>query len=322
MVIFVCKDDFFNNFCNFAYRYTFPTIINLMKVLANIFDNVDCNDPENAGSPVINVFNEANNLSFISLPKKNTKVVSVVCLSGSARFTLDMREIVLPAKSISVLLPGHLIESYSTSDDFKGFMITSSQRNFESFLPVMSKLFLCSMFYRDNPVIELDDRELENQILFHDLLQNKLNEELDTFNRLVVNRLVEGIFCETCNIFFKRLNMNFSARCNRSETLFYRFIVDIESNFKTERSVSFYAEKLCVTPKHLSSVIKEISGRTASECIDLYVVSEIKRLLATTDMNIQEISCSLNFANQSFFGKYFKTHTGYSPREYRNLQYK
>lgn len=293
-----------------------------MKVLAKIFDIVDPNDSESGTTPIINVYNEAEKMSFFSFPKKNTKVVSIVCLSGSARLSLNMREVVLPARSISVILPGHQIESYSTSDDFKGFMITSSQRNFESFLPVMSKLFMCSMFYRENPVVELDDRELENQILFHDLLQNKLNEEQDTFNRLVVNRLIEGIFCETCNIYFKRINLNVSARCNRSESLFYRFIVDIESHYKTERSVSFYADRLCVTPKHLSSVIKEISGRTASECIDLYVVSEIKRLLASTDMNIQEISCMLNFANQSFFGKYFKTHTGYSPREYRNLQYK
>lgn len=293
-----------------------------MKVLAKILDNVDSNDFDSSRMPIIDVFNEADSLSAICFPKKNTKIVSVVCLSGSARFKLDMRELLLPARSISVLLPGHLIESYSTSDDFKGFMITSSQRNFESFLPLMSKLFLCSMFYRDNPVVELDDRELENQILFHNLLQNKLSEKIDSFNRLVINRLIEGIFCETCNIYFKRLNFELTTHCNRSESLFYRFIVDIENNYKTERSVSFYAERLCVTPKHLSSVIKDISGQTASECIDFYVISEIKRLLASTDMSIQEISCRLNFANQSFFGKYFKSHTGYSPREYRNLLYK
>lgn len=293
-----------------------------MKVLAKILDDVNRCDLDSSGMPIIDVFNEAESLSAICLPKKNTKIVSAVCLSGWARLSIDMRELLLPARSISVLLPGHLIKSYSTSDDFKGFMITSSQRNFESFWPVMSKLFLCSMFYRDNPVVELDDGELKNQVLFHDLLKNKLNEKFDSFNRMVINKLIEGIFCETCNIYFKRLNFELTTSCNRSESLFYRFITDIENNYKTERSVSFYAERLCVTSKHLSSVIKDISGRTASECIDFYVVSEIKRLLASTDMSVQEISCRLNFANQSFFGKYFKSHTGCSPREYRNLQYK
>ena len=82
--------------------------------------------------------------------------------------------------------------------------------------------------------------------------------------------------------------------------------------------MNFYAEKLFVTPKHLSAVLKEISGKTAGEWIDHRVILEAKLLLRTTGMNIQEISVALNFSNQSFFGKYFKHLTGLSPREYRN----
>ncbi len=96
-----------------------------------------------------------------------------------------------------------------------------------------------------------------------------------------------------------------------------KFILAVSEHFRTERQVSFYAHKLCITPKHLSSVIKEISGRTASDWIENYVVMEAKVLLKTTDMTIQEIAVYLNFANQSFFGKYFKHHTGVSPTTYR-----
>ncbi len=85
----------------------------------------------------------------------------------------------------------------------------------------------------------------------------------------------------------------------------------------TERSVTFYADKLFVTPKHLSAVLKEISEKTAGEWIDLRVILEAKLLLRSTGLNIQEISTKLNFANQSFFGKYFKHLTGMSPRDYR-----
>ena len=86
---------------------------------------------------------------------------------------------------------------------------------------------------------------------------------------------------------------------------------------KQERSVNYYAKELFLTPKHLSSVVKEVSGKTAGEWIDNFVLFEAKSLLRSSQKNIQEIADELNFANQSFFGKYFKHYTGMSPKEYR-----
>ena len=86
-----------------------------------------------------------------------------------------------------------------------------------------------------------------------------------------------------------------------------------------ELRVNYYAKELFLTPKHLSSVVKEVSGKTAGEWIDVFVIFEAKSLLKSSQKNIQEISDELNFANQSFFGKYFKHYTGMSPKEYRKL---
>ena len=72
-----------------------------------------------------------------------------------------------------------------------------------------------------------------------------------------------------------------------------------------------------MTPKYLSLLVKNVSNRTAGEWIDNYVVLEAKALLSSSTLSIQEISDRLNFANQSFFGKYFKQHVGISPTEYR-----
>lgn len=79
----------------------------------------------------------------------------------------------------------------------------------------------------------------------------------------------------------------------------------------------FMQDKLCVTAKYLSLISKEVSGQPAGNWIDEYVILEAKTLLKSSQMSIQEIADSLNFANQSFFGKYFKHHTGISPKEYR-----
>ena len=82
-------------------------------------------------------------------------------------------------------------------------------------------------------------------------------------------------------------------------------------------ALPIYAGKLCVTPKYLSLLVKNVSNRTAGEWIDNYVVLEAKALLSSSTLSIQEISDRLNFTNQSFFGKYFKQHVGISPTEYR-----
>ena len=84
----------------------------------------------------------------------------------------------------------------------------------------------------------------------------------------------------TLGIYASRVN---NTRHNsRREELLSQFIDLIEANFKTERAVNFYAEKLFVTPKHLSAVLKEISGKTAGEWIDHRVILEAKLLLRTT----------------------------------------
>ncbi len=132
---------------------------------------------------------------------------------------------------------------------------------------------------------------------------------------MALGAMCEVLFFNTLGIYASRLKT--SVHKSRKEDLLIKFIQILEDNFMTERSVTFYADKLFVTPKHLSAVLKEISEKTAGEWIDLRVILEAKLLLRSTGLNIQEISTKLNFANQSFFGKYFKHLTGMSPRDYR-----
>jgi AraC-like DNA-binding protein len=83
-----------------------------------------------------------------------------------------------------------------------------------------------------------------------------------------------------------------------------------------ERELKFYADRLNLTPMHLSKVVKAASHKSANEWINDHVILEAKALLKSTSMTIQQISEELHFPSQSFFGKYFKRCTGISPREY------
>lgn len=94
------------------------------------------------------------------------------------------------------------------------------------------------------------------------------------------------------------------------------FIRMVHANFTSERSVSYYASELCVSPKYLSALVKEATGRTAARWIEDYVIMEAKNLLRYSGKNVQQVAYALNFANQSAFGKYFKHLTGMSPTEF------
>ncbi|MGA9650575.1 helix-turn-helix domain-containing protein [Pedobacter sp.] len=92
-----------------------------------------------------------------------------------------------------------------------------------------------------------------------------------------------------------------------------RFLGLLAENFKKEKKVSYYADMLCVTPKHLSQVLKAVTSKTAGALIDEMVIKEARSLLATEELNISEVATKLYFSDSSFFGKYFKKHTGLSP---------
>jgi AraC-like DNA-binding protein len=102
----------------------------------------------------------------------------------------------------------------------------------------------------------------------------------------------------------------------KMEELFTSFYNLVLLHHRESHEVGFYADKLCLTPKYLSTVIKASTGKTAYEWINDYVILEAKALLKS-DMTVQQISDSLSFPNQSFFGQSFKRHTGMSPSEYR-----
>lgn len=84
-----------------------------------------------------------------------------------------------------------------------------------------------------------------------------------------------------------------------------------------ERSLKFYAEKMFLTPKYVSGMIKSYSGKGALEWINEYVVLEAKMMLRYTEMTVQEVAYALNFPTQSAFGKYFKQQVGVGPKRYR-----
>lgn len=106
----------------------------------------------------------------------------------------------------------------------------------------------------------------------------------------------------------------------RKEHLVMQFVNMLQKRFKEQRNVQYYANELNVNPKYLTQTVKEVSGKSAGELIDDFVIQEAKLLLTDSSLSISEVGDILHFSDQSFFGKFFKRHTGFSPSEFRKVE--
>ena len=104
---------------------------------------------------------------------------------------------------------------------------------------------------------------------------------------------------------------------SRSRTLIIRFLKLVAQHFRTNREVSFYAEKLCITTTYLYKLTHRRWNLSPKELIDQQTICEIKTLLSNTDMSVKEIAALLNFENTPYMCRYFRQRTGLSPTEYR-----
>lgn len=249
-------------------------------------------------------------------PVRIDALTIILCTQGEGTIVIDMAEYHITRHSLLVLQPENFIQIKSCTSDFKSHVVFCGKNVVEQVLPKMTAMLPLIMQHRMKPMLQLTENEAKGIESFYTFLKLKLEDAPTPFQSQKVLCMLQAALFEIMDIRIAHADMA-PGRQSRKEEIMGHFILEVVKHFQQERQVSYYAQKLCVTPKHLSAVVKEISGRTAGEWIDHYVVMEAKMLLGSTDLTVQEISAQLNFANQSFFGKYFKHHTGISPTEFR-----
>ena len=237
------------------------------------------------------IFDNIDDIPSLDHPMRIDAVVFALCTKGFMRIRINMEEYVVGENHLVLSLPDQIIQHVERSEDVAGIFIVISKNFMEEIIPHIQNTLPAFFYIKEHPVTELNAEEIGCIKEYHSFLWKKVKA--------------------------KGHPMPIEVKKSRQEELFAAFIQTLALHHKQERSVAFYAGKLCVTPKYLSLLVKNVSNRTAGEWIDNYVVLEAKALLSSSTLSIQEISDRLNFANQSFFGKYFKQHVGISPTEYR-----
>ena len=182
-----------------------------------------------------------------------------------------------------------------------------------------NKVFQDSVQMLENPCIALNQEQLALAESYFLLAKQVVGSSLSN-KKAIIGGLLSSLSYMTEDIWTGQLtqkgepNPDSSARAALTYDRFMKLVTEYHSR---ERGMQFYADKLCLTPKYLSKIVKEASGRSGPEWIDDFVILEAKNLLRYSDESIKEIAYKLNFPSASVFNKFFKAKTGLVPSDYR-----
>lgn len=254
-------------------------------------------------------------MRLFSHPVRLKATTVFLCLEGEITCSINLKNFTIKANYLLVNFVGDIIHVQSTKN-VRGYALVLSEDYLQK-LQLDFRLRTHSYIsIRGNGPISIPYDEIASLKPYFELFKKNIEEG----NPDVLKGLTEALSYTLISLISRQSSeSSFEAgrAVPRSQQLFERFMKLLQVYHNRERTVQFYAEKMCLTPKYFAGAIKSYSGRAVLDWINEYVVLEAKMLLRYTGKSIQEISYSLNFPTQSAFGKYFKQQTGVGPKQYR-----
>ena len=250
-------------------------------------------------------------------PSKVPGYMFLLCFQGTCSITVHLTQYTMKKGTLLILLPDLYFQILEQSDDCK-FIFAGFATELVRSSSLFSKSIEYTPFIFEKPVLQLDKKAFDLMYSYlriiikaRNISNNIVTQEQAalTFTQLILglgNLIKNG----------KSVNQQY----NRNQEIVKELVRTVVMNYHTERNVSFYADKMHLSPQHLSTTIKKITGKTLTDIISSFIINDAKAKLKSTEMTIQEIAYSLNFPDISFFGKYFKRYTGMSPKQYRNTE--
>lgn len=237
-----------------------------------------------------------------------------LCLEGSAKIKVNLREYTISKNTLTIIFPNQIFEPISKSDVLHVKTLFFPMDLLVD-LPFPSN-FDVAFKIRKQACINVPDEIMQELLTYFSLINNLHEREEQPYRREIVRGLLYTTIMQACSIYIDS-DCNTEIKSIRKEELLHNFFRLMMTHRKSVRNVSFYADKLFVTPKYLSSTLKKTTGKTAIEWINEAVIIEAKSMLKRSNMTVLQISEELNFPNPSFFGRYFKQYGGMTPVEYR-----
>jgi len=237
-----------------------------------------------------------------------------LCLEGNERFFINEKEYLIIPNTILIVPPNYLIRKTEGIYHFKAkgafFSVDLIANHF------YRKGYNLTEMLKTISYFQVSNEKMNELLEFYDFLEKQYDKNVNTYSTLIISNLVFAFLVKIREIYSLINDTSGFEDKPHKLSITEHFFDIVSSNYKNQRSLSFYADKMCLSPKHLSTTIKKTTGRPALTWINEYVILKAKYLIKTTDMSISEVSDYLNIPNQSFFSRLFKKYTGLTPKEY------
>ncbi|MDR1737461.1 MAG: helix-turn-helix domain-containing protein, partial [Candidatus Symbiothrix sp.] len=253
----------------------------------------------------------------VNFPFRLDVTVFIICSKGTTRGRIGLRQYETVAPCIITLLADEIMQCEYVSDDFEGMFLVMSKRFTDSLFTNIRAQIPMLHTVRKQSSITVRETDLNLLKNYYSILKYVVEMTENPHRKDIIKHLLLAFYYHSSSWLHSLPEQTLPP--TKHDELVGEFLQLAERHFKSERQVGFYAEKLCLTPKYLSQIIKTATGKSANEWIDDYVILEAKALLKSSKLTIQQIANELHFADQSVFGKYFKRMEGVSPKEYREM---
>lgn len=261
-------------------------------------------------------------IRHLSGPFRFDGILLVWCIKGNITVSINLIDYDVKANTLFLCVPGNMfnISEYDENGEELHYVCLAMSRAFASDHKMdVNRMFTNALTLMDNPRVKILDEEAALMADYLVMMVKMAKADVK-YNLECVRSLWASMLYVLAGVMERRNTEAASVSqsvTGRSRQLFEQFLKLVSEYHDRYRNVGFYADKLCLTPKYLSKLIKNATGHSAPEWIDSYVILEAKNLLKYSDDTIKEIVYKLNFPNQSVFYKFFKARTGMTPSEYR-----
>lgn len=238
------------------------------------------------------------------------------CRKGWAHATIDLKDYEIVENTQVVLLPGTIIRINGCSSDFTASFFGFPKEMFMEACMRFEPIFF--RFIKEQPCYVLPQ---ENTGAINGLIRATTaiyNDRENRFRNQIAKNHLQSFMLDIYDKCYRYFGKHKIEGGTRQDEIFKSFVSLVHEHCTSQREVSFYADKLCISTKYLTGICKAVTGDSAKKIIDDFAILEIKVLLQSTELTVQEIADRLGFPDQSYLGRYFKRHEGISPKEYQN----
>lgn len=244
----------------------------------------------------------------------------IIVMKGELKVRISDRQLLLTKNCFADIIGKRPWEMTAVSDDITAYQLFFTESFLTNLLKNRPPFPITYVLNRKKqPVSVLNTSTLDILTQRMEYIESAFQDRTHYFQSEMLKYSLWMLFLDISNVHLHEEKENNSKRMEteRKDVLFKQFMKLLSCHIGEERTVNYYASKLCITPQYLNRVVKSISGRTVYEWISTLLLGEITQQLESADNSIQQIADILNFPDQATLTKFFKRHTGTTPTEYK-----